>query len=55
MDDQLTRLFFDENGATMVEYSIMLGFIALVCIAIVAAVGGSTAGLYNDVNTTWPD
>lgn len=36
------RLLRDDSGATMVEYAIMLTFIAAVCIALVAALGGAT-------------
>ena len=41
------RLFRDESGATMVEYAIMLTVIAAVCIALVAAIGGSTSNEFS--------
>lgn len=42
-----TRLLRDESGATMVEYAIMLTFIAAVCIALIAAIGGSTSNEFS--------
>ncbi len=42
-------LWEDESGATMVEYAIMLGLIAAVCIAIVGTLGLSTDGLFHTV------
>lgn len=49
------RLFADETGATMVEYAIMLTFIAAVCIALVAAIGGSTGNEFSTVSSVWAD
>ncbi len=50
MDAQL-RLFRDDSGATMVEYAIMLMFIAAVCIALVAAIGGATSSEFSSFNS----
>jgi pilus assembly protein Flp/PilA len=47
----LTQLVRDEEGATAVEYGIMIGFIALAIITAVAAVGRSTANMFNGVNS----
>ena len=49
------RLLRDDTGATMVEYAIMLTFIAAACIALVAAIGGSTANEFSTVSNTWAD
>lgn len=46
------RLLRDDSGATMVEYAIMLGLIAAVCITIVAALGGSTGSQFSSFNST---
>lgn len=35
-------LFRDDAGATMVEYAIMLAFIAAICITLVLSIGSST-------------
>lgn len=43
----------DERGATMVEYGVMLAFIAAVCIAIVTTIGGQTNGMFTSLNTAW--
>ncbi len=43
-------LFFDDgSGATMVEYGLMLAFIAMVCFASVGSLGGSILGLFQQV------
>jgi pilus assembly protein Flp/PilA len=47
----LVQLVRDEEGATAVEYGIMIGFIALAIITAVAAVGRSTANMFNGVNS----
>lgn len=41
-----------EEGATMVEYGIMVSLIAVVCIAVVAAIGDSVFDTYDQTNTT---
>ena len=38
------RLAKDEEGTSLVEYSILLGVIAVACVAAAAAVGGWAAG-----------
>jgi Flp pilus assembly pilin Flp len=47
----LSRLSRDDAGATMVEYAVMLAFIAAVCIALVAAIGGSTSSEFSQFNS----
>lgn len=42
----LIELMRDEDGATMVEYALMAGFIAAVCVGIVESIGLSTRDLY---------
>lgn len=49
----LTRILRDNSGATMVEYAIMLGLIAAVCITIIAALGGTTGSLYSTASSAW--
>jgi len=39
MTDRLLKLFQDEEGATMVEYALMVALIAVVCIAAVTLLG----------------
>jgi len=53
-----TRLRKDEKGATMIEYSILIGIITAVAIAFIIAMGGfvSTAWstLCSNINTGAP-
>ena len=39
MVDRIKGLFKDEEGATMVEYALMVALIAVVCIAVVTTLG----------------
>ena len=39
----------DEEGATMVEYGLMLALIAIVCIIAVTAVGGNTNKVFDNI------
>lgn len=49
--EALAKGFADDSGATMVEYAIMVAFIAGACIAIVAGFGGSVKGLFTTANS----
>jgi Flp pilus assembly pilin Flp len=42
-----SRLFRDDAGATMVEYAVMLAFIAAICITLVLTLGEKTASNFN--------
>jgi pilus assembly protein Flp/PilA len=52
MINTLVSLVRDEEGATMVEYGIMVALIAAVSIGIVATLGKSVSGAFNNVNTS---
>ena len=39
----------EEDGATMVEYALMLVFIAAVCIAAVTIIGTNTSTMFNQI------
>ena len=41
------RFMRDEDGATMVEYALMLALIAVVCIVAVTAIGTGANGMFN--------
>ena len=41
-----------EEGATMVEYGLMLALIAIVCIAAVSLIGTSASALFNTTANT---
>ena len=38
-----------ERGASLVEYALLVGLIAIVCLAAVAFFGSSTSGRYSNV------
>jgi len=46
----LVRFWRDESGATMVEYGLMVGLIAVVAIVVVTAVGIGASGLFTTQN-----
>src|SRR4051812_39157890 len=46
------KLIRHEEGATMVEYGLMLALIAVVCLVAVTAVGTAASTLYNNVSAT---
>ncbi|GAC1405401.1 MAG: hypothetical protein NVSMB64_10200 [Candidatus Velthaea sp.] len=45
----LKAIHSNDEGATMVEYGIIVAFIAIVCIAAVIRIGGSLSGQFNGV------
>lgn len=47
----LTGLWREEEGATMVEYGIMLALIAAVAIGIVMTLGTTTESAFTNINT----
>jgi pilus assembly protein Flp/PilA len=51
LKSQWNRFVREEDGATMVEYGLMVALIAVVCIAAVTLVGSSLSSLFGRVNT----
>jgi len=49
MISTLKHMFRDEEGATMVEYGLMIALIAAVCIVAVTAVGTKLSTLFTNV------
>ena len=45
------KFFRGEEGATMVEYGLMLALIAVVCVAAVGLIGGTLNTKFTAVNT----
>ena len=41
------RLASDEEGATMVEYGLMLALIAIICLVAVTAIGTSASSIFS--------
>lgn len=54
MVTKLLNFFKEEDGATAVEYGIMVAAIAAVIITIVIAVGQSTENAFEQVNSQMP-
>ena len=46
----LFAMLRNDDGATMVEYGIMVALIAAVCIVLVAALGGKVSTAFSSVN-----
>jgi pilus assembly protein Flp/PilA len=43
------KLFILEEGATMVEYGLMVALIAVVCLAAVTLLGTSVSGVFSSI------
>ena len=50
MQKFLSRFVKDESGAALVEYGILVGLIAVVCIAAVTLLGTTINGVFNTIN-----
>lgn len=49
--DRAKWLYSDEEGATMVEYALLLALIAVVSILIITSLGGHVRDQYTEVDT----
>lgn len=47
----IRRLGREERGATMVEYGLMVALIAVVCLAVIAALGDGAFDAFDQSNT----
>ena len=52
MIESLKAMIRDEEGATMVEYGLMLALIAVVCIAVITVLGQNLSTLFGLVANT---
>ena len=52
MFDSLTAMLRDDEGATLVEYSLVVALIAGVCIAMIGTLGGTINTLFTGINTS---
>ena len=52
MIGNLKAVIRDEEGATMVEYGLLVALIAVVCIAAVTLLGTNLSTLFNNVAST---
>lgn len=51
MTKMLANMLRDDEGATMVEYGVIVALIAAVCIVVVAAIGTHINSAFNSVNS----
>jgi pilus assembly protein Flp/PilA len=51
MTNWLQQFCKDEEGATMVEYGLMLALIAVVCLLAVGAVGTNASAIFTNIST----
>jgi pilus assembly protein Flp/PilA len=49
-----SRIIREEEGATMVEYALLVALIAIIAIIAVALVGTRVSGVFNKVAATLP-
>lgn len=49
MKNLLAKLHNDEDGATMVEYGLIVALIAVVCIVAVTLIGSHLQGMFTNV------
>lgn len=50
--EKLIRFFKDEEGATMVEYALMVALIAVVAVLAVTALGGNVRDAFQNISDT---
>ncbi len=49
--ERIKRFFRDEEGAALVEYGLLVGLIAAVCVALVTTLGTTISAKFNAVVT----
>jgi Flp pilus assembly pilin Flp len=47
----IVRRFDDDRGANLVEYTLLVAFIAMACVAAVSAIGGATTEPFSEVGS----
>jgi pilus assembly protein Flp/PilA len=52
--DSARRLLRNEDGATLIEYGLLVMLVALLCILAVQTIGSKVANGYNSANTLLP-
>jgi len=48
----LRALMADEDGATMVEYSLVVGLISMLCIAAISSLGGKVSKMFSTIGNS---
>jgi pilus assembly protein Flp/PilA len=51
MQSLIKRLRLEEEGAALVEYGMLIGLIAVVCVAAVTALGTDISAAFNNIAT----
>jgi Flp pilus assembly pilin Flp len=51
MKKRLLKLVFDEDGQDLIEYTMLMAFVALASGALFLAAGGSIAGIWTTTNS----
>jgi pilus assembly protein Flp/PilA len=51
MKNLFNRFVRDEQGQDLIEYALLAGFISLVAVAAITAVGTGVNSVYNELNT----
>ena len=54
MLSKIKALIRDEEGATMVEYALMVALIAVICIAVVTTLGTKSQSTFGKAGTAMP-
>ena len=53
LKEMALRLARDERGASMVEYSILIGIITAATVATIALIGGKVSTAWTTLDTNW--
>jgi len=51
MKNTILRLFFEEQGQDLIEYTLLLAFVALASAALFIGAGGSVQGIWTVTNS----
>lgn len=52
-DSFLSKLKKDEEGASLIEYTVLIGLITIAVIALISAVGGTIVNKWTALNSTF--
>ena len=55
MKKSFLRLWTEEDGQDLVEYSLLLAFIALAAVALLTSVSNNVVGLWRDCSSAFSD
>ena len=47
--ERIKRFFREEEGAALVEYGLLVGLIAAVCIAVITTMGTTISGMFTTI------